>query len=1039
MTVLRALNALLCGHSFFSFGAGVASPKTLVETARASGFTALGLTDDGSVAGAVELAEHAHKHALRAVHGATVPLKHGGETYEVVLLAASRAGYGALNELLTQLHEGKGHGGNGTVELPTLLALSAELFVLTGARRGFPTRLLARRRVTEAAELLRTLKGTFGDRLFVQLYHDLHPGDDARVRSLRRFAHDAGVAAVAAPEVRLAHPDQFALLDALVCARLGSTVEDAHEARPRNDAAHLWTPQAWGERLPYPDALANAEILAREASFELLEDRLSPARARLPAGFTPLQFLRQRCYEKLRSVYPARAWADVAERLEEELGAVRAYDLADFFLTAAEITDYCRARGILASGRGSAAASVMCYLLGITTSEPTKHNLLFERFLHTGQTIMPDVDIDIASSRRREVIAWVEERFCARAQAMTANRVTYRLPGAVQDLGRALGLPPELRDKLTRALGRDYRNLPPGQAKRAEVVFREVLGDAPVKDTLLDLLSGMESGFVRHLAPHSGGVVLSRFPLTHYSPLGVSSGAIKLLSFDKDDIEKLGLIKLDLLGLRMLATLERAREDIVRLTGEWPEFGDLPDDPAVWAEVARGDTLGLFQIESPGQVRLSTQLRPRSMVELAHQIALFRPGPIQSGTVHPYVRRARGLERAPKLRPPLNAILGHTHGVVLFQEQVLRVAHHYAGLPWADAEKFRKRLLKTAHEEEVAALRAQFLEGAAQTAQAPPEEASAIFDQCRAFQGFGFAESHAHAFAFHTYASMYLRHHYPGAYLAAFLAESPGMWPAHTLAQEARRWGVTLLPLDLNRSGMHHRPETPTTVRLPLTEAQGVSESAARELVLERFARGPFSSLDDLYTRVPLKRDTLEALARAGAFDALQERRDALYRLSVLANALPGGQGALFTPTRNAPEFPPLNLSEQLAWDFETKGLSEGGLHPLDPHRAELRDLGCVPLPNVREGSVLTAGLIIARQKPPTAGGFAFFVIEDGAWRAQVVISPHLWEERRQLLRDARALIVRGHVEVTGRHIGIKALEVWELPLAQQVRGYHYA
>ncbi|MFC6663012.1 hypothetical protein [Deinococcus multiflagellatus] len=479
------------------------------------------------------------------------------------------------------------------------------------------------------------------------------------------------------------------------------------------------------------------------------------------------------------------------ERLRAELDTVAELDLAGFFLTASEVTDYCRAHGILAAGRGSAAGSVLCFLLGITLSDPLKHNLLFERFLHTGRTSMPDVDIDIASSRRDQVLRWVEERWglSGAGEAMVANRITYRLPSAVQDLGRALGVPPELRDRLSRALGRDYRHHRPHRAREAAEVFTEVLGEAPVKEALLNLLERIEPRFVRHLAPHSGGVVLSREALTAYSPLTRSSGGIRMLTFDKDDVEALGLIKLDLLGLRMLGALERAREEVLRLTGQWLPYGELPDDPTVWREIGTGDTMALFQIESPAQVQMTARLQPRDLTQLAHQIALIRPGPIQSGTVHPYVRRARGEEPIPELPEPLATILAPTHGTLLFQEQILRIAVHYAGMTWPEADRFRSRLTKVEDEAEKAQLREAFVDGAAGTTGAFPWEAEAVFGTCAAFRGYGFAESHAHAFAAHSYASAYLRRHHPAAYFAAFLTEAPGMWPASTIAGEARRRG----------------------------------------------------------------------------------------------------------------------------------------------------------------------------------------------------------------------------------------------------------
>ncbi|PNY81248.1 DNA polymerase III subunit alpha [Deinococcus koreensis] len=1033
------LNTLLDVRSYFTPGGGVCSPTTLMREAARRGFSGLGLSDDTGTAGSVELWRAARAQSRRPVIGTALRVSFPAGTFPLRLLAGSREGFAGINELLTLALAREGRA----VTLAELLAHAPDVFLLTGGRDSFPAQLLAQRRMGEVLGLLDTLRGAFPGRLFVQLFHGGYPGDGRRARALWLLAREARLPSVAAPLVQLARPAQFPLLDALCCARLGIDLNTPHPERPRNDSAALRTPLAWGRLLPFPDALANADRLAAECRLELLEGGFSVPPPHLPPGVEAHAHLRERCLRELPRLYPTPQGQHTArERLEHELAVVEQHGLAGFFLVAAEVTDYCRGEGILAAGRGSAAASVLCYLLGVTNADPLQHDLLFERFLHTGQTLMPDVDIDIASHRRREVLSWVEERFRGggSGEAMVANRITYRLPGAVQDLGRALGLPPEWRDRLTRSLGRDFRHLPPHEAHKAAPAFDEVLGEAPVRATLLELLHLIEPGFVRHLAPHSGGVVLSARPLTRYSPLTTSSGGIRMLLLDKDDAEDAGLIKLDLLGLRTLSALERAREEVVRLGGPYLDFGALPDEPRVWRRIAQGDTLGIFQIESPGQTRLSTQLRARNRLELAHQIALFRPGPIQSNTVHPYIRRARGQEAVPPLMEPLDSLLRATHGVILFQEQILRIAHHFAGLSWLEAERLRKALGKTRPgTPERDQLRRAFVLGAAQTVGAFPFESEEVFEWCAAFQGFGFAESHAHAFAFHTYASAWVREHWPAPYLAGLLGEAPGMWPAATLAQEAGRWGVRLRPLCINASHLRPRAEDARHVRVALGGVTGLSEDEARRIVLARHLDGPYRDLADLHARVELPRGALDALAQAGAFDTLHARREAIYRAGVLANALPAGQRPLLQPVGEPPTFPPLSDTERLEWDHRRKGYSEGGLHPMTLLRGALNDLGCTPLARVRAGRTLTAGLIISRQRPPTARGYAFFVIEDGPCRAQVVIHPELWEAHRQLLRDARALIVTGDAVRGGLHLTLRAEALAEVETPYRERGYEYA
>lgn len=1036
---------LLTCQSYFSEGRSTSSPKRQAQLAKAAGFAAVGLADWCSVAGAVELCSAAHEHGLGAVIGTTLPVlfpsasraKPALEVYPVVLLAKSRAGYAALCELITHIKLVSNTG----VPLDVLRAISeknaGQLVCLTGGRQGFPSVLGEQRELARAAGYLRTLRSLFPFDLYVQLYHGAAPHERRRLGYLRGLARDLELPVVAAPEVVMGEAAEYPLLDALCCARLGLDVNTPHPERPRNDAAYVATPEHWGQLLPFPDALLNAEKIASECQFELLPEHLSSPEPHLRPFQTAQEALEERAFAALSEKYPPDGRLAASERLRSELTTVGQLDMAGFFLTAAEVTDYCQQHGILAAGRGSAAGSVLCYLLGITLSDPIKHNLLFERFLHTGRTSMPDVDIDIASSRRDQVLAWVEERFGlgGTAEAMVANRITYRLPSAVQDLGRALGLPPELRDRLSRALGRDYRHHRPHRAREAEAVFAEVLGEAPIKQALLNLLEKMEPKFFRHHAPHSGGVVLSAAPLTHYSPIMRSSGGIRMLTFDKDDVETLGLIKLDLLGLRMLAALERAREEVLRLTGAWLPYGDLPDDPRVWQEISTGDTLGLFQIESPAQVQMTARLQPKDMLHLAHQIALVRPGPIQSGTVHPYVRRSRGEEAIPDRPEPLKSILQSTYGTLMFQEQILRIAVQFAGYSWPEADRFRSRLSKVEDPEELAELKAKFILGAAQTTGAFPEEAEEIFLMCAAFRGYGFAESHAHAFAQHSYASAYMRFHHPAAYFAGFLTEAPGMWPAQTIAQECRRRRVQLLPVCINRSALHYRAESKSTIRVPLTSIEGISEEKARAIVQERLIGGKFSSVEEFYDRVELRKDALEQLVKAGAFDSVdaqKNRREAYFVLHTVANARPSGKRGLLTPATTPPELPELAADEVLALDSATKGLSETGRHPLDAHRSRLRDLGCTPLAGLKHGQqAWAAGVIVAKQRPPTAKGFAFYVLEDATGRVQAIISPDLWEANRVLLRDARALIVQGVVSRNGRAVTVKVLRLAELPLGK--------
>ena len=1014
------LSALLDCRSYFSFGMGASSPTRLVERAAELGYTALALVDDNGVYGAVEAQRAGKAFGIKVLIGATVALKTDLGVYPLALIATNRGGYEVLCDLLTAVHA----DADKQATLPVLLAHTGGLVCLTGGRDGFPTRLLSGRKIVQAENLLATLKGAFLERLFVQLSYGGYPNDLLCARKLRDFARSQGVPVVSAPEVRYTAPDLHPLYDTLVCARLGITVRDPHPLRPQNDLLGVPDPCAWARLpqhpLPFPEGVENAEAIVRACDLELLAERLTPPAARVPAGLTLEQHLEERLYGALAEKYRDDTFAVAKIRLEQELVTMKALGLSEFFLVAAKVTDFCKSRGIVASGRGSAAASVVCYLLGITGTDPVRHNLLFERFLHTGRTSLPDVDIDIGSSRRDEVLAWVEERFGAETEAMVCNKITYRLPSAVQDLGRGLGVPPVLRNTLSKTLGRDYRHLRPHRAREAGNVFDRVLRDAPVKEVLLTLLEQMEKGFVRHTAPHSGGVVLSRYPLAHYSPLERSTGGIRLLQFDKDDSESLGLIKLDLLGLRMLGVFERCREEVLRTEGVWLTLTDLPDDPDVWRGVQGGDTMGLFQIESPAQTRITVDLQPESFLDLAHQVALIRPGPIQSGTVHPYVRRKKGLEPVSYLHPCLEPILKKSYGVLLFQEDVMRIAVQVAGFSWNDAERFRKAVSSYEEAAEISGEKARFVAGARRKSGLDEGTALELFNLCSSFRGYGFAESHAWAFGAHAYTSAWLRHHHPAEYFAALLTEAPGMWPRATLLQEARKKGVGFSRVHINHSGLHYQvgrnEDGGKSLRVPLTSILAVSAATARKVVLERLSGGPYGGVKDLYERVRVDRDVLEVLARAGAFDGLQERRDALYQIAALSNLQPPAVKPVLSALPDTPPLPELGVREQVTWDYRLKGLNEWGVHPVDLMRQQLLSLGATPMARLpRHGHVTTAGVVVAKQRPPTAKGFAFYVLEDGAHRIQAVISPALWDQERTALRASGVLIVSGMIEKRGR------------------------
>lgn len=1040
------LSALLDVHSFFSFGKGVSSPATLAGCAAELGYRYVALTDELNTGGAAELWRAATTLGITPIIGTTVPFMHEGMTFPLLVLAASRLGYTHLNHLLTLLL----YDGQNALTLDQLAIYNQDVFALTGPRGGFPSALIASRRFAQLSELMREFKTIFRDRLYVQLYFDEHPDDQRRMRTLRALAHHHQLPAVAAPQVRYAHKDDYPLYDALRCAREGVSVHTPHPSRPTTRAHYVRKPGEWANLMPFPDALQNAETLAKQLSFELEPERLIPPRVEVPEGSTPAEHLQNLCLAALPETYPSDMRAKAEGRLHDELAIIHYHGFAEFFLAVHEVMAFCYSRAILASARGSAAASITCYLLGITHTEPLANGLVFERFLHAGKRVTPDLDIDIASARRDEVLAWVEQRFGGpkgghAQEAMVANRITYRIRSALQDLGRALGLPAELRNHLSRVLGRDYGNIRPHHARDAEARVMEVLGEAPAKHWLLRLLTSIEPGFTRHFAPHSGGVILSRHALSHYAAQFRSANGMRVLQVDKEDAEWLGLIKLDLLGLRMLSCLERAREEVMRTCGQWLDVFALPDDPEVWADIARGDTLTLFQIESPRQMVISSQLKPRCKAHLAHQIAIHRPGPIVGDAMRTFRRRHTGQEPTRYLHPALERCLGDTYGTVIYQDQVLQVAVHFAGYSWGEADTLRKRLnrAETVHDSEEE--REAFVTRAKQHVNTTREQADAVFDAIRGFHGYGFVRSHAFAFAEVAYASAWFKHHHPAAWMAAFFTEHPGMWPRETLRQECKRLGVALFPLDINCSGVAfhaERNEDGTLgVRVALSAVTGVSEEVARRVLESRLLGGRYTSVDDLQARVKAPLDALEALVKAGAFDTLHDRRTAYYRLQALTHTHAAQGQTLFDLVPEPPRVARLTLSERLALDVNTMGLSALAVHPMETLRYQLKEFGVTPLTQLTHPRewVRTAGLVVAKQKPPTAGGAAFYVIEDGTQRVHVQVSPEVWQACNRVLRDARLLIVQGRAIQEGAFIAIRAEQVWEVPVEVKVKGYDFS
>jgi error-prone DNA polymerase len=715
--------------------------------------------------------------------------------------------------------------------------------------------------------------------------------------------------------------------------------------------------------------------------------------------------------------------------LKKELNIIIHLGLEEFFLVVREVVEFARSRAIRCSGRGSAANSVVAYVLGITEVCPIQHRLLFERFLHEGRRGMPDIDVDFDSARRDEVITWMIDKWGVEHTAMTANVCTFRLRSAVREVAKTLGFP-------IAAINKTGKLLPHSNVRHVRDYRRELAvglcdgRETPAIETLCGLVEQL-ADCPRHLSLHSGGMILSRNALRHISPIQTSANGVRQLQFAKDDVESLGLIKFDVLGLRMLSVISEAvtlingrvvtaDEDVSRV--------DLVtlDDPKAFDLIRSGETLALFQIESPGQWNLLSRTQPENFDDLVVQVALFRPGPLQGGMVHPLIARKRGMAPVTYPHPCLEPVLKDSYGVILFQEQVLEVAHVFADMSLSDADEFRRLMSKFRSSSEMEAMREKFVAGAINKHRVSRRLADKVFDLVAAFVGYGFCRSHAAAFARTVYQSAYLKAHYPAAYMAGIMEHKPGFFPEHTLLEEARRLGVSVLPACLIKSTVKYSLENirgKAAIRIPLTQVQKISVEDAQNIVLERMA-GPFSSIADAVWRLSLNIAQWENLARAGALDEFGSRRDVLVEARRALRGKPAtDQYSLdFESELDLPSMPAMTGVDITEWDFETQSLTSGP-HPISRQRSQLASLGALAIHSLREMSsgtvVLVGGIVISRQRPPTAKGMVFIIIEDESGRLPTAIIPEVYEKHNQIQRSA-ALLMEGKLEDGGPLAGNK-------------------
>ncbi len=1027
-------------RSHFSFLAGASSPDELAARAHALGHSFVGLTDRMGVYGAVRLQRACATYDLKPIIGAEVTV----EGAPIVLIARSMRGYTSLCSLLTVAHQRD--RSDPQVTLDDCAQYRDDLICLTGGREGRYWQHMHARDHDAAQQWLQALRSVYGSDVVIELLHHRRPRDGAIAERMVAMGAAMQIDVCIGGDVRYATADDYMIYDVMTCTREGITIFDHHTARPVNDQQCLRSYRDLSSLLPYPQAFATMARIADACSYDILPDHITPPGARLPEGVKADDVLRALCNAAFTKRYAndAENVEYAADLLEHELTVICDLALADFFLVVHEVTQEARRQGIRCSGRGSAANSIVAYLLGITGVDPIRHHLLFERFLHRGRKGTPDIDVDFDSDRRNEVITWMEERFGPEQTAMTGTLITYRLRMAVRDAAKALGWPMEVVNAMSKAVP-GYTNKP--IADYAEELAT-VVGPSPLLQTLLHVVERMLDR-PRHLGLHSGGMILSARPLTTLTPVQVSANGVTVVQFDKDDVEAMGLVKFDVLGLRMLACISETLELIERYEGHRPDVDELSlDDPHVFQMIKDGRTLGVFQIESQGQMHLLAQHQPDCFDDLVSEVALFRPGPLQGGMVNPYVRRRRGQEPVQYLHPDLEPILRDTLGIVLFQEQVLEIAHKFAGMSLQDADDFRALVSKNRDLKALAIMRERFIRGAMQRG-VDLAAAEAVYDKVSHFVGYGFCRSHAAAFAKIVYQSAWLKHYHPAAYLAAFMQHRPGFYNLMTLEEEARRCGVEVLLPDINASWFRYELAHSSTgalaIRKPLTSIKGCTEDLARSILWARLM-GPFTSTEDLIRRVDLDVDVASAIALSGALDGLaRDSRTAMWEVGVALKrkARPSldfeAQTSVFdlplVMDDDVPHLPTLRAQERLAYDYMTHRAAR--LHPMTLYRRALNDMEVRTIATAFRSTVkeiTIGGIVILRQSPPTAHGVLFVTLEDETGFVQCVVQPEAREQFSQHLRKA-SLIIRGKVHAVNNWRGIVVTDV--RPLTGVIGGYY--
>src|ERR1700723_875228 len=1055
----------LHARSAFSFLEGASIPEELAERCAEGGMGAMALLDRDGVYGAPRFYLAAKKISVRAHIGAEVTSAAGGR---FPLLVASRAGYQNLCQLITRMKL-RARKGEGHVSDEEVGEKAAGLICLTGGKEGPLAHALGRGGMENGLAYVRRLCEIFGrENLYVELQRHFDRVEEARNHAAVEIARKLQLPLLATNGVCYAQPERREVLDVFTCLRHHRTLETAGRLLGRNSERYLKSPEEMARLFAdLPEAIANTQLVSARLKFDLQDLGYEFPRYPVPDGKSQAHFLRERTMEGMMYRYGFQNEKARAQ-IEKELGMIERLGLEGYFLIVWDIIRFCRERNILVQGRGSAANSAVCYALRITAVDPVGMDLLFERFLSEERGEWPDIDLDLPSGDQREsAIQYVYERHGKLGAAMTANVITYRGKSAAREIGKALSFNSETLDRLTSLVSAwEYKS-------ESDTLARHF------KDAGLDLQHPQIRKFLelcvqfqdlpRHLGQHSGGLVVCQDQLDSIVPLEPATmpGRV-VVQWDKDDCADMKIVKVDLLGLGMMAVLEDCLQIIQKDYGEEVDLGKLPaNDPVVYDTLQKADTIGMFQVESHAQMACLPRLRPECFYDIVVQVAIIRPGPIVGKMVNPFLNRRQGREAVDYLHPSLKPVLERTLGVPLFQEQLLRMAMIAAGFSGGEAEELRRALGFKRSEKRMKEIEVKLRCGMDKNG-ITGEVQDTIVQSITSFALYGFPESHAASFALLAYASAYLKCHYLAAFTAAMLNNQPmGFYSPATLVKDAQRHGLKIRPVDVTRSDRLCKIEKQgeelgvnLTVRLGMRYVRGLHAEIADEIVRERNVRA-FHSLDDLKLRVPaIRKAELTALAEIGALNFIGgarggHRRDALWQVERAARSagpllekcdqMDGVTSAEqeegeSTTIVNSP-LQQMTPEERLVADFRGTGMTVGP-HPMRYHRARMKRQGVVTgseLNNLPDGThVRFAGGVIARQRPGTAHGFVFLSLEDETGIANAIITPRLFEEYHVVIVHQQFLLIEGRLQNQDNVVSVKVENVQGLAVTQAETTSHY-